>query len=100
MNKVDIKTMLTEGLTENTSELRSVAESLLDDLFRQYDVPEKQRKMVVTSLQEYGNGVYADTYDMALHAGAELGDIRGYKMAMEEAEDIAAEMLVTSMLNK
>ena len=70
MNKVDIKTMLTEGLTENTSKLRSVAESLLDDLFRQYDVPEKQRKMVVTSLQEYVNGVYADTYDMALHAGA------------------------------
>ena len=28
------------------------------------------------------------------------GDFRGYKMAMEEAEDIATEMIVTSMLNK
>lgn len=37
---------------------------------------------------------------MALNAGAELGDIRGYRQAMDEAEEVAAEMLVTAMIKK
>ena len=100
MGKVDIRTALSEGLTEKTDKARGEAESLLEELFGQFNVLEKQQKMVTEALQRYVDGVYADVYDVALHAGAELGDIRGYKMAMEEAEDVAAKMLVTTMINK
>lgn len=100
MDKVDIKTALGEGLTEQTGKLRTEAEALLEELFRQYSVSEIQQEKVVAALRAYVDGVHADGYGVGLSAGAELGDIRGYKKAMEEAEDAAAEMIVTAIMKK
>ncbi|SDO94522.1 hypothetical protein [Selenomonas ruminantium] len=100
MDKVGIKTTLREGLTEQTGKAMAEAEDLLEELFGQYNVPEKKQEKVVAALRAYVDGVHADGYGVGLSAGAELGDIRGYKKAMEEAEDAAAEMIVTAIMKK
>lgn len=53
MGKVDIRTALSEGLTEKTDKARGEAESLLEELFGQFNVLEKQQKMVTEALQRY-----------------------------------------------
>ena len=99
MEKIDISTTLSEGLTESTMKAQAAAGELLAKLFKKYGVSAEEKEKLVAAIREYADGIYSDVYDMALDAGAELGDIRGYRQAMDEAEE-AAEMLVTAMIKK
>ncbi len=100
MEKIDISTTLSEGLTESTMKAQADAGELLAKLFKKYGVSAEEKEKLVAAIREYADGIYSDVYDMALDAGAELGDIRGYRQAMDEAEEAAAEMLVTAMIKK
>ena len=100
MEKIDISLTLREGLTESTVSAQVAVAELLARLFKKYDVSAEEKGKLVAAIREYADGIYSDVYDMALDAGAELGDIRGYRQAMDEAEEAAAEMLVTAMIKK
>jgi len=93
VKQIDIGTVLTEGLTEKTIDKMKRAEAMLGKMFEKYNLAEDDQRQLTEALQEYAEGIYGDVYDMALKAGAELGDMRGYRMAMAEAEDVAAGML-------
>lgn len=100
MEKIDISTTLSEGLTDGTMNAQAAAEDLLAKLFKKYGASAEEKEKLVAAIREYVDGVYTDIYDMALDAGAELGDIRGYRQAMDKAEEVAAEMLVKAMIKK
>ena len=100
LERLDISTSLKEGLSQGTMESRRLSEVMLEEMFEKYGVPEEQQRKLVKSLRAYAEGIYGDVYDMAIQAGAELGDIRGYKMAMDEAEDVAAQMIATTLMKR
>ena len=81
-------------------ESRRLSEAMLEEMFEKYGVPEEQQRKLAKALRDYAEGIYGDIYDMAIQAGAELGDIRGYKMAMDEAEDVAAQMIATILMKR
>ena len=98
MANVDIATVLTEGLTEGTIEKRRIAEAVLDEVLKKYSVDEEVKDKLLVAIRDYADGIYDDVYDMAIQAGAELGDMRGYRKAMDEAEDVAAGMIAASLM--
>ena len=97
MEQVEISTDLKEGLSEKTLGHKKIAEAILEEIFEKYGVAEDEQRRLVEALSGYAEGIYGDVYDMALKAGAELGDMRGYRMAMDEAEDVAVGMLAEAM---
>ena len=98
MADVDIGTVLTEGLTEGTIEKRRIAEAMLDGMLEKYGVEGEVKDQLVAAIKDYADGIYGDVYDMAIQAGAELGDMRGYRKAMDEAENVAAGMIAASLM--
>ncbi|SEH35236.1 hypothetical protein [Selenomonas sp. KH1T6] len=52
------------------------------------------------ALSGYADGIYDDVYGMAIQAGAELGDMRGYMKAVDEAEDVVAGMLAEALMKR
>ena len=100
LERLDISTSLKEGLSQGTIESRRLSEAMLEEMFKKYGVPKEQQLKLAKALRDYAEGIYDDVYDMALRAGAELGDIRGYKMAMDEAEDVAAQMIATTLMKR
>lgn len=73
---------------------------MLGEMFEKYGVPEEEQCKLLKVLKDYVEGIYGDVYDMAIQAGAELGDMRGYKMAMDEAEDVVTGMIVTTLMKR
>ena len=100
MKQIDIGTVLTEGLTEKTIDKMKRAEAMLGEVFEKYNLAEDDQRQLTEVLQEYAEGIYGDVYDMALKAGAELGDMRGYRKATDEAKEVAAVMIAATMMKK
>ena len=100
MEKVDISTALREGLSEKTMKSQKKAEAMLAEMFEKYSVSEDEQRRLVKALSGYADGIYDDVYGMAIQAGAELGDMRGYMKAVDEAEDVAAGMLAEDLMKR
>ena len=100
MERIDISTTLEEGISKGTLIKRKLSEDMLGAMFEKYKVSGEEQQKLIEALRDYAEGIYGDVYDMALKAGAELGDIRGYKMAVDEAEDVAAGMIATTLMKR
>ena len=100
LERLDISTSLKEGLSQGTMESRRLSEVMLEEMFEKYGVPEEQQRKLAKALRDYAEGIYGDIYDIAIQAGAELGDMRGYMKAVDEAEDVAAQMIATTFMKR
>ena len=81
-----------------TEESRLRYEQNLRELFKKYNVSEEDGFKLANSFLEYIENLSNDTYDIALNGGAELGELKGDKAAMDEAEDAAAKITVTNIM--
>lgn len=86
-----------EYCREKTQESRLRCEQNLRELFKKYNVSEDGFK-VASSILEYIENLSLDAYDVALTGGAELGELKGYKAAMDEAEEAAAKISAANIM--
>lgn len=96
--KVNLRPVLDqEYWNEDTEKSRHKCEANLMELFAKYDVSEEDGLKVANGILAYLENALNDTYDTALTGGAELGELKGYKDAIEEAEDAIARITATNL---
>ena len=81
-----------------TEESRLRCEQNLSELFEKYNVSEEDGFKLANSFLEYIENLSNDTYDIVLNGGAELGELKGYKIAMDEAENAAAKITAANIM--
>ena len=87
-----------EYCREKTQESRFRCEQNLRELFKKYNVSEEDGFKVASSILEYIENLSLDAYDVALTGGAELGELKGYKAALDEAEEVAVKMSAANIM--
>ena len=97
--KIDLRPVLDqEYWNEATEESRLKCEANLKELFAKYDVSEEDGFKVANGIVTYLEHALNDTYDTALEGGAELGEIKGYKNAINEAEEAMARITAGNLV--
>ncbi len=97
--KVDLRPLLDqEYWNEETEKSRLKCEANLKDLFAKYNVSEEDGFKVANGIVAYLEHALNDTYDTALEGGAELGELKGYKGALDEAEEAMARITASSLV--
>lgn len=95
---IDLRPVLdNESCGEATEESRKKCEEKLRTLFEKYGVSEDDGFTVANSILDYIQHAMDDTYDVALKGGAELGEMKGYKSAMDEAKMAAGQMALENI---
>ena len=89
--KIDLRPVLDqEYWNEDTEQTRKDCEANLKELFAKHNVSEEDGFKVANGIVAYLEHALNDIYDTALEGGAELGKIKGYKNAINEAEEAMA----------
>ena len=97
--KVDLRPVLDqEYWNEDTENTRKNCEANLKELFAKYNVSEEDGFKVANGIVAYLEHALNDTYDTALEGGAELGEIKGYKNAINEAEEAMARITAGNLV--
>ena len=97
--KVDLRPVLDqEYWNDDTEQTRKECESNLKELFAKYNVSEEDGFKVANGIVAYLEHALNDTYDTALEGGAELGEMKGYKGAIEEAEEAMARITASNLV--
>jgi hypothetical protein len=68
------------------------------DIFDKYNVSEEDGFKVANGIVAYLEHALNDTYDTALEGGTELGEIKGYKNAINEAEEAMARITAGNLV--
>ena len=97
--KVDLRPVLDqEYWNDDTEQSRKECEDNLKELFAKYNVSEEDGFKLVNGIVAYLEHALNDTYDTALEGGAELGEIKGYKNAINEAEEAMARITAGNLV--
>ena len=97
--KVDLRPVIDqEYWNEDTEQKRKDCEANLKELFDKYNVSEEDGFKVANGIVAYLEHALNDTYDTALEGGAELGEMKGYKSAIDEAEEAMARITVSNLV--
>jgi len=97
--KIDLRPVLDqEYWNEETEQNRKECEKNLRELFAKYNVSEEDGVKVANGIVAYLEHALNDTYDTALEGGAELGEIKGYKNAIHEAEEAMARITAGNLV--
>ena len=97
--KIDLRPVLDqEYWNEETEQNRKECEKNLRELFAKYNVSEEDGVKVANGIVTYLEHALNDTYDTALEGGAELGEIKGYKNAINEAEEAMARITAGNLV--
>ena len=97
--KVDLRPLLDqEYWNDDTEQTRKDCEANLKELFAKYNVSEEDGFKVANGIVTYLEHALNDTYDTALESGAELGEIKGYKNAINEAEEAMAHITAGNLV--
>ncbi|SDZ76671.1 hypothetical protein [Selenomonas ruminantium] len=97
--KIDLRPVLDqEYWNEDTEQKRKDCEANLKELFAKYNVSEEDGFKVANGIVDYLEHALNDTYDTALEGGAELGEMKGYKNAVDEAEEAVARIMVSNLV--
>ena len=97
--KVDLRPVLDqEYWNDDTEQTRKDCEANLKELFAKYNVSEEDGFKVANGIVTYLEHALNDTYDTALEGGAELGEIKGYKSAIDEAEEAMARITANNLV--
>lgn len=97
--KIDLRPALDqECWNEDTEKSRLKCEAVLRELFAKYDVSEEDGFKVANGILAYLENALNDTYDTALTGGAELGELKGYKGAIDEAEEAMARITAANLV--
>ena len=97
--EVDLRPVLDqEYWNDDTEKTRKDCEANLKELFTKYNVSEEDGFKVANGIVAYLEHVLNDTYDTALEGGAELGEMKGYKTAVDEAEEAVARIMVSNLV--
>ena len=87
-----------EYWNEDTEQTRKDCEANLNELFAKYNVSEEDAFNVANGIVAYLEHALNDTYDTALEGGAELGEMKGYKNAVDEAEEAVTRIMVSNLV--
>lgn len=99
MKEIDLRPALDqEYWNEDTEQTRKDCEANLKELFAKYNVSEEDGIKVANGIVAYLEHALNDTYDTALEGGAELGEIKGYKNAIIEAEEAMAHITAGNLV--
>lgn len=97
--KIDLRPVLDqEYWNDDTEKNRVECEANLKELFAKYNVSEEDGIKVANGIVAYLEHALNDTYDAALEGGAELGEIKGYKNAINEAEEAMAHITAGNLV--
>ena len=97
--KIDLRPVLDqEYWNEDTEKIRKECEANLKELFAKYNVSEEDGFKVANGITAYLEHALNDTYDTALEGGAELGEIKGYKSAIDEAVEAMARITASNLV--
>ncbi len=97
--KVDLRPVLDqEYWNDDTEKTRKECEANLKELFTKYKVSEEDGFKVANGIVAYLEHALNDTYDTALEGGAELGEMKGYKGAIDEAEEAMARITAANLV--
>ena len=97
--KIDLRPVLDqEYWNEDTENTRKNCEANLKELFAKYNVSEEDGFKITNGIVTYLEHALNDTYDTALEGGAELGEIKGYKNAINEAEEAMARITAGNLV--
>ena len=97
--EVDLRPVLDqEYWNDDTEKTRKDCEANLKELFTKYNVSEEDGFKVANGIVAYLEHALNDTYDTALEGGAELGEMKGYKTAVDEAEEAVARIMVSNLV--
>lgn len=97
--KVDLRPVLDqEYWNDDTEKTRKECEANLKELFAKYNVSEEDGFKVANGIVAYLEHALNDTYDTALEGGAELGEMKGYKGAIDEAEEAMARITAANLV--
>lgn len=97
--EIDLRTELHDELcSKETDESRRRCESDLQRIFEQYKVFDEDRKVLLKALRGYIEGIATDNYDAGLNAGMELGRIKGYKVAQDDAKEMLCDAMLGTLL--
>jgi hypothetical protein len=96
---IDLRPVLDqEYWNEDTEKSRLKCEANLRELFAKYNVSVEDGFKVANGILTYLENALNDTYDTALIGGAELGELKGYKGAIEEAEEAMARITASNLV--
>ena len=99
MKEIDLRPALDqEYWNEDTENTRKNCEANLKELFAKYNVSEEDGFKVANGIVAYLEHALNDTYDTALEGGAELGEMKGYKSAIDEAEEAMARITAGNLV--
>lgn len=87
-----------EYWNEDTEKICLKCEDNLRELFDKYDVSEEDGFKVADGIFAYLGNALNDAYDTALTGGAELGKLKGYKGAIDEAEEAMARITAANLV--
>ncbi len=97
--KIDLRPVLDqEYWNDDTEQTRKDCEINLRELFAKYNVSEEDGFKVANGIVAYLEHALNDTYDTALEGGAELGEMKGYKTAIDEAEEFMARITASNLV--
>ena len=97
--KIDLRPVLDqEYWNEETEQNRKECEKNLRELFAKYNVSEEDGVKVANGIVAYLEHALNDTYDIALEGGAERGERKGYKNAINEAEEAMARITAGNLV--
>ena len=97
--KVDLRPVIDqEYWNDDTEQSRKECEDNLKELFAKYNVSEEDGFKLANGIVAYLEHALNDTYDTALEGGAELGEIKGYKNAINEAEEAMARITAGNLV--
>ena len=97
--KIDLRPVLDqEYWNEDTEKIRKDCEANLKELFVKYKVSEEDGFKVANGFVAYLEHALNDTYDTVLKGGAELGELKGYKSAIDEAEEAMARITAGNLV--
>lgn len=97
--KIDLRPVLDqEYWNKDTEQTREECEANLKELFAKYNVSEEDRFKVSNGIVAYLEHALNDTYDIALEGGAKLGELKGYKSAIDEAEEAMARITASNLV--
>ena len=97
--KIDLRPVLDqEYWNEDTEQKRKDCEANLKELFDKYNVSEEDGFKVANGIVAYLEHALNDTYDTAFEGGAELGEMKGYKSAIDEAEEAMVRITASNLV--
>ena len=89
--KIELRPVLDQEFwNEDTEKIRKECEAKLKELFTKYNVSEEDGFKGANGFVAYLEHALNDTYEAALEGGVELGELKGYKSAINEAEEAMA----------